>query len=236
MSAKAAKLIFWVGTLSSAILFLILTWDTHRQVATLSQADKLSDDVVAGKHVFQNYNCNDCHTILGFGGYYAPDLTKVYRRRGEAYIRQVVSQPEVVFANSIRHMPQQHVKPEEIDHLVSFFAWVNNIDNHDWPPQDSKSRQMSETSRLMGGADVSKGAALFKANGCFDCHSLNKVGGDNGPALDSVGNKLSVEQISKHIADPQAVKASNQMPAFKDMSAGDLKEISEFLARQKGGQ
>jgi len=42
MSTKLAKWIFYGGTLSSALLFLILTWDTHRQIDTLTHADKLS--------------------------------------------------------------------------------------------------------------------------------------------------------------------------------------------------
>ncbi|MGQ9834912.1 MAG: c-type cytochrome [Thermoanaerobaculaceae bacterium] len=37
---------------------------------------------MAGKRAFEKYNCNDCHTILGFGGYYAPDLTRAYQRLG----------------------------------------------------------------------------------------------------------------------------------------------------------
>src|SRR5512145_2497077 len=77
MTKKIAFRIFLLGTVASAIVFLAATWDTHRQVAVLSNVDKLSDQVVAGKAAFQKYNCNDCHTILGFGGYYAPDLTRV---------------------------------------------------------------------------------------------------------------------------------------------------------------
>ena len=42
MSWKTAKLIFYVGTLVSLVLFLGLTVDTHRQVETLSHADQLS--------------------------------------------------------------------------------------------------------------------------------------------------------------------------------------------------
>lgn len=234
MSTKTAKFIFWFGTLSSAVLFLILTWDTHRQVEALTQADKLSEDVVAGKRVFQKYNCNDCHTILGFGGYYAPDLTRVYARRGGVYIRQVVTQPEVVLANSFRHMPQQHVQPQELDHLVLFFSWVNGINNGDWPPQDSKWR-LSEVNRLMGGADVSPGAALFKANGCFDCHRVHGVGGDSGPALDNVGSRLNKDAIEKLIANPASTNPSAQMPAFDNLTPAELEQIADFLVKQQGG-
>ena len=99
MTKKTAFRIFLIGTLSSAAVFLWATYDTHRQVAALSHADKLSDRVVAGKKVFERHNCNDCHTILGFGGYYAPDLTKVVQRVGADGIRYRVKSPEKAFAD-----------------------------------------------------------------------------------------------------------------------------------------
>ena len=140
VSERAAKLIFWVGTLTSLALFLGLTWDTHRSFAALTHADRLDANVVAGKRAFEKYNCNDCHTILGFGAYYAPDLTRAYKRLGEDAIRLRLESPEKVFAASYRKMPQQHLKPAEIDRLVDFLRWVSGIDNNDWPPQDSDSR------------------------------------------------------------------------------------------------
>src|SRR5512139_3596939 len=113
MTKKTAFWIFLLGTLSSSVLFLGLTWDTHRQVATLANVDKLSDQVVAGKRAFEKYNCNDCHTILGFGGYYAPDLTKVVQRVGEEGIRYRVKDPAKAFSASWRKMPNQHVSDTE---------------------------------------------------------------------------------------------------------------------------
>ena len=235
MTTKTAKLSFYGGTISSAILFLALTIDTHRQVSALTHADNLSEEVVAGKKVFQKYNCNDCHTILGFGGYYSPDLTRVYSRRGETYIRRTIAQPEVAFANSFRKMPQQHLSLQEIDNLVAFFKWVDNIDTHDWPPQDSKKRMSSATKRLIEGATLSPGAALFKESGCFDCHKLGGIGGDAGPALDNVGLKFDMETLEKIIANPQAVNPEGQMPAF-DLPGEQVEKIAEFLAKQRGDQ
>lgn len=43
-------------------------------------------NAVAGKKVFQSYNCMDCHTLVGNGGYFAPDLTDEYRRVGPAWL------------------------------------------------------------------------------------------------------------------------------------------------------
>lgn len=40
----------------------------------------------AGKRVFQAYNCMGCHTIVGNGAYFGPDLTNVYEKAGPAWL------------------------------------------------------------------------------------------------------------------------------------------------------
>ena len=187
MTEKAAKWIFWVGTLSSLVLFLVLTVDTHSQFAALTHADQLDEQVVAGKRAFERYNCNDCHTILGFGGYYAPDLTRAYTRLGEDTIRRRLASPEVAFADSYRKMPQQNLSEQEIDDIVAFLAWVSEIENHDWPPQHSEARWKRSTERLMAGAVLSPGAALVNQEDCLTCHAL----GDRG---EKIGGRAGVDR------------------------------------------
>ena len=167
LTRKSAISICLVGTLISLILFLILTVDTHRQIKALTKAENLSEEVVQGKRVWQKYNCNDCHTILGFGGYYAPDMTKVYNRIGTVGIQERLKKPEVVFAKSWRKMPQQNLKDDEIKQLIAFFKWVGEIDTHDWPPQDSNKLPSSAIRRMVATVGVSPGGALFKEKGCF---------------------------------------------------------------------
>jgi nitric oxide reductase subunit C len=234
MSKKTAFWIFLLGTLSSTVLFLGLTWDTHRQVATLSNVDKLSDQVVAGKRVFEKKNCNDCHTILGFGGYYAPDLTKVVQRVGEEGIRYRVKSPEKAFANSPRKMPQQNLSDKEIDDLVAFFKWVGEVNNNDWPPQDSKKRLSRGEQRMVAMVGVSPGAAVFQTKGCMNCHALKGTGGTFGPALDTVGAGMSKEEIEKYVRNPKSVDPNSKMPPQKDnLTERELDEVSRFLAGLK---
>lgn len=233
MSKKTAFLIFFWGTLSSAALFLYLTWDTHRQVETLSHVDKLSEKVVEGKRTFEKYNCNDCHTILGFGAYYAPDLTKVIQRIGEDGIRFRTRDPGKAFAASWRKMPNQKVTDAEIDSLIAFFTWVGNIDNGDWPPQDSKERFTRSEERMIAGAGVSPGAAVFQTRGCMNCHMLHGKGGAFGPALDTVGRKMDKEQIEHYVRDPKSVNPKALMPPQKDLSEKELEAVAEFLANLK---
>ena len=233
MTLAQGKAIFIWGTVISAIVFLALTWDTHRQVEALSHVDKLSDKVVEGKRTFEKYNCNDCHTILGFGAYYAPDLTKVVQRIGEDGIRYRIKDPGKAFAASWRKMPNLNVSDEETDNLIAFFMWVGNIDNNDWPPQDSKTRLSRGEERMVVGVGVSPGAAVFQSRGCMNCHSLHGTGGTFGPALDTIGRKLSKEQVEHYVRNPKAANPKALMPAQKDLSDKELEEVAGFLANLK---
>jgi len=230
MTERAAKLIFWVGTLSSLALLLALTWDTHRSFDALTHADKLDDKVVAGKRAFEKYNCNDCHTILGFGGYYAPDLTRAWSRLGEDAIRLRLQSPEKVFATSYRKMPQQHLKPDEVERIVDFLHWVSGIENGDWPPQDSATRWKAGTRRLLAGAAMSPGAALVNQESCLACHALGAEGEHKGPRLEYIATRRDVDFIARYLADPEAVTPGAQMPKFDKLSEGQRRAIAEFVS------
>jgi len=227
MTKKFAFQIFLWGTLSSGGLFLWLTFDTQRQVATLAHADRLSDQVVAGKRVFEKYNCNDCHTILGFGGYYAPDLTKVVRRVGEDGVRYRVLHPAEAFAESPRKMSRTAITEAEVDDLVAFLRWVGEVDNGDWPPQDSLTRAELRT---VAGTGLSPGAAVFQTRGCMNCHSLHGQGGTFGPPLDTIGSELSAEEIRNYVKNPKAVNPEARMPAQTQLSDREREAVAEFLS------
>jgi nitric oxide reductase subunit C len=227
MSTQTAKWIFWIGTLVSLALFLGLTIDTHRQVRALTHADQLTEQVVAGKRVWHKYNCNDCHTILGFGGYYAPDMTKVFWRRGSDGITAVVRDPEK--NTTWRKMPQYPVTAQELGDLVAFLQWTSEIDTHDWPPQDAKARRTGVAAVALG---VSAGAALFKDKGCFACHRMNETGGTLGPDLTHAGARLSREMVVKLLEDPKKVNPKAIMPPAA-VTPDERNQLADFLAGMK---
>ncbi len=233
MTRKIAYWILLLGTVSSAVVFLAATWDTHRQVAALSNVDKLSDRVVAGKAAFQKYNCNDCHTILGFGAYYGPDLTRVVQRIGADGIRFRVKYPEKAFANSWRKMQNVHASDAEIEDMIAFFQWVEAVNNNDWPPQDSRKRLTRGEQAMVASAGVTPGAAVFQTKGCMNCHSLHGTGGTFGPALDTIGRSLSVEQIEHYVQNPKSVNPEAMMPPQKELSPRELEEVAKFLSTLK---
>lgn len=236
MNVRAAKWIFWVGTLSSLMLFLVLTYDTERKFAALTHADRLDDQVVAGKHSFERHNCNDCHTILGFGAYYAPDLTRAYYRIGEEGIRRRLEHPEIAFASSFRKMPQQHLTQSEVADLIAYLKWVSTIENNDWPPQDSRTRWKSSTRRLLADAAMSPGAALIQQEQCLSCHALGEQGESIGPRMEWIGARHNATWIADYLQDPQKASPGSAMPASDQLSQGQRQAIGEFIVALSAGE
>lgn len=71
------------------IIFLILSlWSflPSRKQALPAAISFDGVGAIDGKRVFQAYNCMDCHTVVGNGAYFGPDLTDIYRQAGPAWL------------------------------------------------------------------------------------------------------------------------------------------------------
>src|SRR5690554_4421036 len=72
-----------------AIIFLILSYFSFVEERGQVLPDQISYKNYSadeGKRIFQAYNCMGCHTIVGNGAYFAPDLTKQYNHTGPAWL------------------------------------------------------------------------------------------------------------------------------------------------------
>lgn len=90
-------------------------------------------EAMAGKSIWQEKGCVECHTLFGHGGYNAPDLTKVYSRRGHFWIKNFLTNPPEIPLNQ----QKQHLQltEEETDKIINYFHFVNQIKIPDhWPP------------------------------------------------------------------------------------------------------
>jgi mono/diheme cytochrome c family protein len=91
LSKSQARWFFIGGTIFFFAIFLFLTVDTLREIPARQNSDAMNDSVVRGKHMWDSNNCMGCHTILGEGAYYAPELTKVVERRGKEWLAEMPS-------------------------------------------------------------------------------------------------------------------------------------------------
>ena len=140
ITKSMARNIYFGGSAFAILVFVGLTLDTVAQVPKLSHSDKITESVAKGKNLWEVNNCVGCHTIMGEGAYYAPELGNVFERRGagdetafKAYLNgwmaaQPLSEP------GRRKMPQFHLNEEQVNNLADFLIWTSHIEDHEWPP------------------------------------------------------------------------------------------------------
>jgi len=138
LSKKQAKAFFLGGTILFSLIFLGLSYESiTASIPRKTNADQITDAVVRGKQIWESNNCMGCHTILGEGAYYAPELTRVYSRKGEMYIKTVVKSTEP-WAPRGRKMVAYGMSEEEANDVVAFFKWINDMDLNGFPPKPDK--------------------------------------------------------------------------------------------------
>ncbi len=140
ITKSMARNIYFGGSLFAILVFAGLSVDTVQRVPELSHADKITESVARGKNLWEVNNCVGCHTIMGEGAYYAPELGNVFDRRGagneeafKAYMQgwmaaQPLSEP------GRRKMPQFHLSEAQVNDLADFLIWTSRIDDNEWPP------------------------------------------------------------------------------------------------------
>lgn len=128
-----ARNIFYGGSVFFFLLFLALTFDTNRALPKRDNSQNLTPSVERGKKLWEVNNCIGCHTLMGEGAYFAPELGNVYKRRGPEFIKVwIQSQPTGVPGR--RQMPNFHLTDEELDDLVNFLKYASEINTAKWPP------------------------------------------------------------------------------------------------------
>lgn len=132
-SSQMARNIFYGGTLFFVLLFAVLIFDTESRIPQRSNASEITPAVVRGKHLWETRNCIGCHTLLGEGAYFAPELGNVYKRRGPDFIKAwIKAQPTHVPGR--RQMPQFNFTEAQLDDMVEFLKWTNGVNTEKWPP------------------------------------------------------------------------------------------------------
>lgn len=225
LSKKAARAFFLTGTAVCSVAFLALTVDSFQRIPAQTHAERITDSVRRGKDLWDHSNCMGCHTLLGEGAYYAPELTRVYRRRGPEFIRAMLRDPEAMYPNQ-RRMQNYHFTPAQIDDLVDFLRWIDGMDLNGFPPTPT----LNAVATAAGGVAPTGDRPQVFNQLCMACHSLGGRGGAVGPALDRVGERLNRDYIVRWLHDPQSIKPRTAMPRLP-LSEAQIQELAAFLSQ-----
>ncbi|MCB9060896.1 MAG: cytochrome c [Halobacteriovoraceae bacterium] len=227
LSKKSARTFFLVGTFLCFGCFILLTMDTLKRIPIQTNEQNLSESAIRGKHLFDQNNCMGCHTILGEGAYYAPELTKVYQRRGEKFIEMMLTDPEKMFPGK-RKMVKYNFTDQEKKDLVQFFKWVGQIDLNGFPPKPNLKVVSAQVSSLP------PNQPQIVQDMCMACHTLRGQGSVEGPgpALDGIGAKFDVEYLRNWLKDPASVKQDAKMPNL-ELEPEVIEELVNYLSKIK---
>lgn len=145
LTKSMARNIFYGGSLFFILIFTVLFAHSHYYIVNVStDKEALTENVAAGKHLWEKHACVNCHSILGEGAYFAPELANVMSRWG------VADDPDAAFEvlqgwmdamptgiEGRRQMPNFNLTDTEVRELSDFLLWVNTIRTQDWPPNDA---------------------------------------------------------------------------------------------------
>jgi nitric oxide reductase subunit C len=145
LTKTAARNIFYGGTVFFFAIFAALVAHSYIRARDIETAHPITEAVAQGKRVWEKHACFDCHTLLGEGARYAPEIGRVWVKYGgesdaggarEALKAWFKSQPTGI---SDRHqMPQFNLSDKDLDDLIEFLRWTSFVDTQGWPPTKAK--------------------------------------------------------------------------------------------------
>jgi ubiquinol-cytochrome c reductase cytochrome b subunit len=105
-----------------------------------------------------------------------------------------------------------------LTHLATFTPWSPEMEA--WSGDPVPTRLVKAATPL-----ERQGAVVFQAKQCRNCHQLGGLGGQRGPALDSVATRLTEDQLIR-----QVIQGGGNMPAYgKNLSPAEVTALVRFL-------
>ena len=144
LSKSGARAFFLTGTFVCVGVFGVLTWDTIKKVPAQTKGQNITEAVKRGKNLWDKNNCMGCHTLMGEGAYYAPELGNVVKRwgvqddpEGAADALKTWMQAMPTGIEGRRQMPNFPLTDQEYRELSDFLIWTSKINTQNWPPNDA---------------------------------------------------------------------------------------------------
>ncbi len=129
------------GSVLVILLFFVLTFGTVRTLPERVHHENITPQVVLGKAVWEQNHCVGCHTLLGEGSYYAPELGNVYQRikhqTNETHAGPFIKAWIEIMPTDApmrRQMPNFNLSKTELNALLAFLKWFSEINAANWPP------------------------------------------------------------------------------------------------------
>jgi mono/diheme cytochrome c family protein len=166
-----------------------------------------------GRHLLSRYGCVHCHTVKLPDGKILkptddpPSLAHIADKTTREWIYAWLKDPQAYASTAT--MPNFKLSDDDARD-VSAFLMANSTPL----PGDTTALSAKASS------DPAAGATLYGESFCASCHAVqnaagNLVGGDVGPELTRVGNKVKPEWLQAWLRNPRSYDAETAMPHYR---------------------
>ena len=140
-----------------------------------------------------------------------PDLATAREHRDAAWMVKHFKNPNQVVPGS--NMPPIQLSDANLTALAAFMLKLSAENANDVASAPD---------------NIVRGAQIYEAQGCGNCHMVNGAGSKLGPALNGLANRRDRAWVDKHFANPAALSPGSIMPPSQ-FSPADLKAIDDYL-------
>ena len=179
-----------------------------------------------GRNLLLHQGCVHCHTVkLPDGSMMKatddpPSLSHIADKTTREWIFAWLKDPQAYASTST--MPNFKLSDDDARDMSAFLIANSTSLQGDAAPVSTKAA-----------ADPASGASLYGESFCASCHAVqnaagNMVGGNVGPELTRVGNKVKPEWLQAWLRNPRAYDAGTAMPHYR-FNDGQVATLSGFL-------
>jgi len=161
----------------------------------------------AGRYIYENGTCVQCHNIGGVKGKGESDLLVSEGKRDDKWISAHFKKPSP-------ETEEVKFRTEQSEALNSFIARLST-------PQ--KSELLEAPDNIMFAAN------LFLNYNCGVCHAIESETPGFGPNLAGVTKRHDRIYIYEHFKDPQKFVSTSIMPKFSRLPESELNALTDFL-------
>ena len=169
--------------------------------------------------LYQRYKCFVCHSIHGYGGTLAPNLSFEGSRSRREWIVQFLKHPQTIRPALTVRMPDFSLTDEEAGTLADYLSTslrsplVNPSTGHSGYTPDMAAR----------------GKLLYEQKyECQSCHTIGSSGGYVGPSLSTAGDWLTPAWIEAWLRDPLALIPDTIEPR-RTFSEAEIHDLTAYL-------
>jgi len=168
-----------------------------------------------GRRMLTRYGCVHCHAItLPDGAKVAatdhpPSLAHIADKTTREWIYTWLKDPQAYAASTT--MPDYKLSDTDASDISSYLVSTSTPQAGDTATAGTKSAAQT---------DPAAGPSLYGESFCSSCHAVqnaagNLVGGDVGPELTRIGNKVKPEWLAAWLQNPRIYDATTPMPHYR---------------------